>query len=776
MVVLVVLPLLTSCLHPASPSSTGGSKGAKVTLKLGFSVPSTAKTVTADLASSIKSLDIGIWSGSSQVAVPIDIAYPIGSSAPSFTLDPASYTVKVNAFGDASETKLVATGSASADLTSGDTTVTVSLGFTQAASTGGFSLNIQWPLTTGLAYVSASLDGTSMADPTVTSDSSYYYAKVAQAGLSGGNHSLAIYFQSSSGSSTKLGPYFETVNVWDNVTSSKWIDSSGNLQDTRLFDPSEFASSNATLAGLSVTNAALSPSFSPGTTSYSLTNFSANAITFSATLVSGAQNISYKWNSAAGTWTSVVGSTFTSPSLGLVSGSNSLQITVTAPDRQTSTTYTISLSCGAISVGLGVDTSYLGLAFPSSTTIVQGQSFAAETGNPSLDAISSGWTWYLDGVEQGESSQRFVLSPSATSSMIGHYLVAASVKSGVVTYSGRIALTVLWKTDLGMSPASAIVSTLAGSTTSGSADGTGAVARFHDPCGITTDGTNLYVMDEGNNDIRKVVIATGVVTTLAGSTTNGHADGTGIAASFNDPWGITTDGTNLYVADDGNNEIRRIVIATGAVTTLAGSTTRGNADGTGAAASFNQPSGITTDGTNLYVAEMGNNEIRKIVIATGAVTTLAGSTTAGHADDTGTAASFSGPADITTDGTNLYVVEYQNNEIRKIVIATGAVTTLAGSTTAGHADGTGAAASFSGPTGITTDGTNLYVAECSNGEIRCIVIATGAVTTLAGSTTAGSVDGTGAAARFNEPYDITTDGTKLYVADNGNNEIREIQP
>jgi sugar lactone lactonase YvrE len=554
-----------------------------------------------------------------------------------------------------------------------------------------------------------------------------------------------------------------------------WADPNGALHDTLTLTADEFASSNANLAGLSVTNAALSPSFAAGTTSYSLSNFSANAFTFSATLVSGAQNLSYKWNSAAGTWSSVVGSAFTSQSLSFVSGSNDLQITVTAPDRQTSTTYAIALTCGAVSVGLGADTSYLGLAFPSSTTIVQGQAFGAETGNPSLDAITSGWTWYLDGVAQGESSQRFVLSPSSTSSMIGNYLVAASVKSGEVTYSGRIVLAVTRKASLSMSPTNANVTTLAGSTASGHADGTAAAASFNNPSGITTDGTNLYIADKHNNEIRKVVIASGAVTTLAGSISGGHADGTGAAASFGDPVGITTDGTNLYVADLGNNEIRRVVIATGAVTTLAGSTSQGSADGTGAAASFNCPGGITTDGTNLYVADSGNNEIRKVVIASGVVTTLAGSTTAGYADGTGAAARFNSPGGITTDGTNLYVADYGNNEIRRIVIASGAVTTLAGSTTSGHADGTGAAASFSSPANITTDGTNLYVADLSNNEIRRVVISTGAVTTLAGSTTAGHADGTGAAAKFNSPGGITTDGTNLYVADYGNNEIREIQ-
>jgi sugar lactone lactonase YvrE len=311
-------------------------------------------------------------------------------------------------------------------------------------------------------------------------------------------------------------------------------------------------------------------------------------------------------------------------------------------------------------------------------------------------------------------------------------------------------------------------------------DGTGASASFSGPYGITTDGINLYVTDLDNSTIRKIVIATGVVTTVAGTAGNsGAQDGTGSAASFNGPSGITTDGANLYVADFGSNIIRKIVISTGAVTTVAGSAYNSGAqDGTGAAASFYFPTGITTDGSNLYVADTGNRAIRKIVISTGAVTTLAGSAGIPGADDgAGTSARFCWPDDITTDGENLYVVDSGNEIIRKIVISTGAVTTLAGTAgISGAVDATGAAASFSFPSGITTDGTNLYVTETSNNTIRKIVISTGDVTTLAGTVgIPGSVDGIGDAASFSLPYGITTDGASLYVADYYNFTIRKLQ-
>ena len=143
-----------------------------------------------------------------------------------------------------------------------------------------------------------------------------------------------------------------------------------------------------------------------------------------------------------------------------------------------------------------------------------------------------------------------------------------------------------------------------GTNPPGYADGTGNTARFQFPYDMTTDGVNLYVADAQNHTIRQIAMATGAVTTLAGNGTIGDADGTSTGARFSSPTGITTDGTNLYIADTGNNKIRQIVIASGVVTTLAGpgpgTTTSGNVDATGTAARFNRPIGITTDGTNLY--------------------------------------------------------------------------------------------------------------------------------------------------------------------------------
>jgi serine/threonine-protein kinase len=319
------------------------------------------------------------------------------------------------------------------------------------------------------------------------------------------------------------------------------------------------------------------------------------------------------------------------------------------------------------------------------------------------------------------------------------------------------------------------VSALAGSINSGHADGTGAAASFHSPAGLAVDSSgNVYVGDEFNEEIRKITSA-GVVTTLAGSTTSGSSDGTGASASFLNPFGVAVDSSgNVYVADLSNSKLRKITPA-GVVTTLAGSASPGHADGPGTSASFNGPVGVAVDSDgNVYVADEANNEIRKITPA-GDVTTLAGSTSSGHADGTGAAASFSNPEGVAVDSSgNVYVADSWNNEIRKITPA-GVVTTLAGSTAAGHTDGTGAAATFNSPVGVAVDSSgNVYVTDGRNNEIRKITPA-GEVTTLAGSITGGHADGTSTSATFNQPAGIAVDSSgNVYVADQGNNEIRMI--
>ena len=328
-----------------------------------------------------------------------------------------------------------------------------------------------------------------------------------------------------------------------------------------------------------------------------------------------------------------------------------------------------------------------------------------------------------------------------------------------------------------------VVTTLAGSPGNiGSTDGTGSAARFFDPAGLALDSAgNIYVADTGNNTIRKVTAA-GVVTTLAGSPdAMGHTDGTGQAARFDTPVGITVDSSGtVYVADTVNNTIRKITPA-GVVTTLAGlsmAPSKGNADGTGTAARFYAPRRTAVDSSGtVYVADTYNHVIRKITAA-GVVTTLAGSAgNFGNADGTGSAARFDSPVGITADGSgNVYVADTYNCTIRKVTAA-GVVTTLAGSPGyEGSADGTGSAARFTLPGDVAVDGSgNVYVADTNNHTIRKVT-PTGVVTTLAGAAgTSGSTNGTGTAALFNNPLGLTVDsGGNVYVADTFNYTIRKV--
>jgi|GEM_PF-592406 len=345
-----------------------------------------------------------------------------------------------------------------------------------------------------------------------------------------------------------------------------------------------------------------------------------------------------------------------------------------------------------------------------------------------------------------------------------------------------------------------VVTTLAGSTgggynASGYADSTGSAARFFYPADLVSDTQgNLYVVDSGNNCIRKVT-PDGVVTTLAGNGEWGYVDGTGKDARFDSPQGVTIDAQgNLYVAVAYNYCIRKVT-PTGVVTTFAGNGEWGYVDGTGKDARFLHPGDITIDAQgNLYVLdEEGDNggNIRKVTL-TGVVTTLAGSRR-GYVDGEGCAAQFGRPMGMAIDAKgNLYVADADNHCIRKVT-PKGVVTTLAGALgegegegyafpVAGYADGTGRDAQFSYPCGMAIDANdNLYVADSNNHCIRKVT-PTGVVTTLAGSTeggydAGGYADGTGKDARFQWPVGITVDAEgNLYVADSNNHCIRKVTP
>jgi len=326
-----------------------------------------------------------------------------------------------------------------------------------------------------------------------------------------------------------------------------------------------------------------------------------------------------------------------------------------------------------------------------------------------------------------------------------------------------------------ISPAG-ITSTLAGTGDAAFADGRTVDIRYGNPEGAYCDAAgNVFVVDAGHHRIMKIT-PLGIVSVFAGSGVRGFRDDVSAAAQFSFPSSIVGDSTgNLYVADAGNNRIRKIT-PDGMVTSLAGNANGSFQDGQGPNAGFNGPVGIAIDAAGvLYVADANNNRIRKVTLD-GNVNTIAGDGIGAFKDGTGTAAEFNLPSDVAVDGLgNVYVADAHNNRIRKITPA-GVVTTLAGDGTPAFKDApTGPAAEFNFPRGVMVDRSrNVYVADYSNNRIRKIT-PKGVVSTLAGTGEEGYRDGPAAGAVFTNPFDLAMDGKgNIYVTDWNNQLIRKI--
>lgn len=323
--------------------------------------------------------------------------------------------------------------------------------------------------------------------------------------------------------------------------------------------------------------------------------------------------------------------------------------------------------------------------------------------------------------------------------------------------------------------AQTLVSTFAGSGSVGSADGNGIAASFNLPTVVTIDGFgNIFVVDRSNHKIRKIT-PSGDVTTFAGSGSIGSDDGVGSAASFKYPDGGVFDSqNNLFISDQSNHKIRKIT-PDGTVSTFAGSGSIGSANGIGTAASFYYPAGMAVDAAdNLYVADYGNNKIRKIT-PNGTVSTFAGTGVVGSTDGNVSVAEFNGATGVCVDSFgNIFVADYYNNKIRKIDTL-GDVSTVAGSGAIGSSDGIGTSASFYYPAIVAVDAANnLYITDEENHKIRKITT-DGTVSTLAGNGTLGANDGVSTAAQFNFPTGVAVDDSNnVFVCDYGNNKIRKI--
>jgi len=317
-----------------------------------------------------------------------------------------------------------------------------------------------------------------------------------------------------------------------------------------------------------------------------------------------------------------------------------------------------------------------------------------------------------------------------------------------------------------ITPAAA-VTTLAGLASPGHTNGTGSAARFDFPQGVAVDTTGkIYVADSVESAIRKIT-PSAVVSTFAGLPgTSGYVDATGTAARFAFPRWLTVGPlNNVYVGDTFNFVVRKITPSA-----AVSSVVTNPANGAG------EVRGVAVDSSgNIYTADLPHHTIRKIT-PDGTATIFAGlNDTPGSANGIGSVARFSFPTGLAVDGAgNVYVADNGNNTIRKITPAA-KVTTFAGSAGVfGSADGTGVAAQFYGQFGVAVDHSgNVFVTDTGNNTIRKITPAR-VVTTLGGlALSPGTSDGAGITARFNSPRGVAVDSAgNIYVGDTGNHTIR----
>ena len=335
-------------------------------------------------------------------------------------------------------------------------------------------------------------------------------------------------------------------------------------------------------------------------------------------------------------------------------------------------------------------------------------------------------------------------------------------------------------------PAVDVISTVAGTGgTVYSGDGVSAtLASIANPFAVAVDAAgDFYIADELHARIRKVD-TTGTITTIAGYGVGAYGGdgGTATAAAIDLPMGVAVDSAgNVYIADTGNNRVREVSATSGIITTIAGDGTAGySGEGTATAVELNQPIGLAFDAAgNLYIADQGNNRVRKVTGTT--ISTVAGTGVSGLSGDgaAATAAEISAPQGLACDSAgDLFIADGANNRVRRIS-ATGAITTYAGTgaTVVSGDGGSATAAGVPSPYGLAVDARgDVFVADEINNVVREITF-DGVITTVAGSGTyAYSGDGGAATlAGLANPTGIAIEGSgRLLIADSQNNVIRGV--
>ncbi|WP_250291816.1 NHL repeat-containing protein, partial [Frankia sp. CiP1_Cm_nod1] len=363
--------------------------------------------------------------------------------------------------------------------------------------------------------------------------------------------------------------------------------------------------------------------------------------------------------------------------------------------------------------------------------------------------------------------------------------IAAAVVVAVAVPVAAIVVTVLL---ISRPPRPDVIITVAGTGATGFSgdNGPATAADLSRPDDPLVDSTGaVYFTDTGNNRIRRIG-TDGVITTIAGTGTYGYSGDNGPAAQayFATPTDVARDRAgNLYIADTDNNRIRRINVV-GTVTTVAGTGVAGFSgdNGPASAAQLAKPTSVLVDADgNLYIADSGNNRIRRIG-TNDVITTVAGTGAPGYSGDGGpaTAARLAGPGGLAADTAgNLYIADNANNRVRR-VSSDGVITTIAGTGVAGFSgdNGPATAAHLANPGSVAVAGDGrLYIADTDNNRVRRIGT-DGVITTVAGIGAPGysGDNGPATAARLCDPNGLGLDVTErfLYITDNCNDRIRRV--
>ncbi|MEM7182419.1 MAG: cadherin-like beta sandwich domain-containing protein [Spirochaetota bacterium] len=526
-----------------------------------------------------------------------------------------------------------------------------------------------------------------------------------------------------------------TVENTDTNTNTDTSTNTGSNTDTDTNTNTSTStvtlSSDNALSNLSSSNGTLYPSFSSATTSYLITlSSSTTSLNLTPTANSSVASITVNGTS--------VTSGSASAGISLSSGSNSIPVIVTAEDGSTktysitanvATDYIVSVTVSGLSGTLAMSNNSDTLSITTDGTYT----FASSLANGAS---------YSAAITSKPSSQFCAITSAPNNNLPYGTIASADVSMTVSCNTGYLYNGTIYQTYPIPSIASlSQLSTMAGSyptKSSGSSDGTGTAASFNNPIDIATDGTYIYVADIFNNAIRKVKIADNTVTNIA-TVPGAH--------------GVATDGVYVYAASYNTHSIYRVSVNGGTVQQIAGSGSSGNTDAQGTSAEFNTPTYLTTDGTDIFITDRGNNQIRKYSIATGIVSTLV----------TG----LNGPNGIVADTNYLYIANSNSNTILRYDLnAGGAASTFV--------------SSLNRPYGLALDGSNLYVLQAGSRTITKVVISSVTSTNIISSS--GYQDGTlGSTAQIcnasgNCDSSMTTDGINLYFADRNNHSIRKFSP